>query len=124
MFGLFKNRTYQIDFSEDNKERFTTLLTEIYEILRDSAYSAQANWIIQILLTIQNEDKEDFKQKVISAELLGGAGSVVDVWIENEKKMKRLDSLMNDFLELTVKSGLNHRAVKSRMTRKITNPNK
>lgn|SRR5690554_995454 len=121
MFGLFKNRTYQIDFSENNKERFTTLLTEIYEILRDSAYSAQANWIMQILSTIQNEDKEEFKQKVISAELLGGAGSVVDVWIEDEKKMKRLDSLMNDFLELTVKSGLNHRAVKSRMTRKIKN---
>lgn len=121
MFGLFKKRTYKVDFSEENKERFRTLLTEIYEILRDSAYSAQANLIIQILSTIQNEDKEGFKQKVVSAELLGGSGSVVDVWIEDDKKMKRLDSLMNDFLELTIKSGLNHRAVKSRMTRKIKN---
>lgn len=119
MFGLFKKRTYQVDFSKENKERFTTLLTEIYEILRDSAYTAQANWIMQILSAVQQEDKLKFKDKVISAELLGGAGSVVDVWIEDEKKMKRLDSLMNDFLELTVKSGLNYRAVKSRMTRKI-----
>lgn len=121
MFGLFKKRTYQIDFSENNKERFTALLTEIHEILRDSAYSAQANWIMQILSSIQNEDKEGFKQKVISAELLGGSGSVVDVWIEDEKKMKRLDYLMNNFLELSVKSGLNHSALKSRMTRKIKN---
>ncbi|WP_305983608.1 hypothetical protein [Roseivirga thermotolerans] len=119
MFGLFKKRTYQVDFSKENKERFTTLLTEVYEILRDSAYSAQANWIMQILSAAQQEDQGKFKDKVISAELLGGAGSVVDVWIEDEKKMKRLDSLMNEFLELTVKSGLNHRAVKSRMTRKI-----
>lgn len=121
MFGLFKKRTYQIDFTEDNKKRLTALLTEIYEILRDSAYSAQANCIMQILSTIQNENKEGFKQKVISAELLGGSGSVVDVWIEDEKKMKRLDSLMNDFLELAVKSGLNHSALKARMTRKIKN---
>lgn len=119
MFGLFKKRTYQIDFSENNKERFTTLLTEIYEILRDSAHSAQANWIMQILSSIQNEDKERFKQKVISADLLGGSGSVIDVWIEDENKMERLDYLMNDFLELSVKSGLNHSALKSSMTRKI-----
>ena len=117
MFGLFK-KTYNIDFKEENKERFTILLTEIYEILRDSAYSAQANWIMQILSTVQNDDKELFKEKVISAELLGGAGSVVDVWIEDEDKMKRLDNLMNSFLELTIKSGLNHRAVKSRIIKK------
>ncbi|MCR9013810.1 hypothetical protein [Aquiflexum gelatinilyticum] len=121
MFGLFKKRTYQIDFSENNKERFTALLTEIHEILRDSAYSAQANWIMQILSSIQNEDKEGFKQKVISADLLGGSGSVIDVWIEDENKMERLDYLMNDFLELSVKSGLNHSALKSSMTRKIKN---
>ena len=121
MFGLFKKRTYQVDFSEENKERITILLTEIYEILRDSAYSAQANWILQILSAVQQEDQRKFKDKVISAELLGGAGSVVDVWIEDEEKMKRLDSFINDFLELTVKSGLNHRAVESRMIRKIKN---
>jgi hypothetical protein len=119
MFGLFKKRTYQVDFSTENKERFTTLLTEIYEILHDSSYSVQANWIMQILSVVQEEDQRKFKDKVISAELLGGAGSVIDVWIEDQKKMKRLDSLMNDFLELTVKSGLDHRAVKSRITRKI-----
>lgn len=121
MFGLFKKRTYQVDFSEENKERITILLTEIYEILRDSAYSAQANWILQILSAVQQEDQRKFKDKVISAELLGGAGSVVDVWIEDEEKMKRLDSFINYFLELTVKSGLNHRAVESRMIRKIKN---
>lgn len=117
MLGLFKKRTYEIDFSED-KERFEILLTEIYEILQGSAYSAQANWIKQILSAVLNEKQEEFKRKVISAELLGGAGSVVDVWIEDEDIMKRLDSLMNSFLELTIKSGLNHRAVKARIIKK------
>jgi translation initiation factor 1 (eIF-1/SUI1) len=118
MFGIFKKKTYQIDFTETNKVRFITLLTEIYEILRDSAYSAQANWIKQILVTVQNEDAENFKKKVLSNDLLGGSGSVVDVWIEQGEKMNRLDDLMNDFLSLTIKSGLNHRAVKSRIIKK------
>ncbi|WP_431162773.1 hypothetical protein [Flagellimonas beolgyonensis] len=121
MFGLFRRKTYQIDFSKDNKNRFTTLLTEIHEILRESAYSYQANWIIQILSTVYKEDKEGFINKVISAELLGGAGSVVDVYLEEDKKRRRLESLMNDFLELTIKSGLRHRAVRSRITRRLNN---
>ena len=117
MFGLLKKRVYQIDFNEINKEQFDVLLTEIHEILRDSGYVAQANWIIQILSTVKKGDSEMFKQKVISAELLGGSGSVVDVWIKEDAKMERLDSLMNDFLKLTVKSGLNYSSVKSRISR-------
>ncbi|WP_299487713.1 hypothetical protein [uncultured Allomuricauda sp.] len=115
MFGIFKKRTYQIDFSEDNKEQFTILLTEIHEILRDSAYSAQANWMMQILSTVYKEDQEGFKSKVISAELLGGAGSVVDIYLNDEKSRNRLGYLMNAFLRLVIKSGLNHRTVKSRI---------
>jgi len=108
MFGLFNKRTKQIKFTEENTEQFNALLTEIYEILRDSAYTAQANWIKDILFAVQKKDPDLFKEKVIFAGLLGGAGSVRDVWIEEEIKMKKLDSLMNNFLELTFKSGLNH----------------
>ena len=122
MFGWFNKKTDQIHFDEENKEQFTSLLTEIYEILRDSAYTAQADYIKDILFAVQKEDREMFKRKVISAELLGGAGSVIDVWIEEDNKMKKLDILINDFLELTVKSGLNHRYIRSRMVKK-TNPN-
>ncbi|MCF1749658.1 hypothetical protein [Mariniradius sediminis] len=115
MFGLFREKPQGIDFSEENIERFKILLTDIYEVLRDSAYTAQANWILQILAAVENRDQEIFKKKVISSELLGGSGSVIDVWIEDEKKMKWLDSRLNDFLVLTLKSGLNHKAVKSRI---------
>ena len=117
MFGLFKRQKDEIDFKKENKEQFTALLNEIHEILRDSAYSTQANWIKQILSAVELEDKNLFKERVISANLLGGAGSVVDVWIEDEEKQKRLDDLITSFLGLTIKSGLNHRAVKSRIKR-------
>ena len=113
MIKLYRKNEDQISFTKENKEQFENLLTEIYEILRDSAYKVQANWIIQILSAVQKEDSKLFKQKVISSELLGGAGSVIDVWIDEKDKMKKLNSIMKDFLDLTVKSGLNHRAVKS-----------
>jgi hypothetical protein len=51
---------------------FTSILTDIYTILRDNAYTDQANWIIQILACVEKENAVDFKKKVISAELLGG----------------------------------------------------
>lgn len=117
MFGPLKKKTYQIVFDESNKDQFIDLLTEIYKILWDFAFTAQANWINQILSAVHNEDQEIFIQKVISVEFLGGAGSVVDIWIEEDEKMQRLDDLRNVFLELAIRSGLNHREIKSRMTR-------
>ncbi|WP_412984023.1 hypothetical protein [Pontimicrobium sp. IMCC45349] len=117
MFGLFKTK-FDIIFNQKTKEQFNLLLTEIHEILRDSAYLAQAKWIILILSSVQKEDSKKFQQRVISAELLGGAGSIVDVWLEDEEKMKRLNCLLNAFFELTIKSGLNHRVIKSRMIKK------
>lgn len=119
MFKIFKRQSEQIVFTEENKELFTSLLTDIYVILRDCAYSHQADWIMQILSSVQSENTKVFKEKVISVELLGGAGSVVDVWIEDKEKMERLDELMNSFLELVMKSGLNNRSIKSRVIKKL-----
>jgi len=121
LFKRHKNKVLTISITKEREQQFVNILTELSEILRDAEYSSQAGWLEQILSSIEKEDTELFKQKVLSNELLGGAGSVVDVWIEDEIKMKRMDDLMNDFLELVIKSGLNHKAVKSRMTRKIKN---
>ena len=115
MFRLLKKKSFDIKFTSENKSQFNTILTEIYTILRDTAFSSQANCIIQILSSIENEDTVKFEKKVVSAELLGGSGSVIDVWIDDEIKMKRFHSLINEFLELTIESGLNHKTVKSRI---------
>ncbi len=118
MFSLFKREPEEIKFTNDNKELFKSLLTDIYTILRDNAYTNQANWIIQILSCVEKEDTVGFKKKVISTDLLGGAGSVVDVWIDDKEKMERLDQLMNSFLKLTLESGLKNSLIKSRLIKK------
>jgi hypothetical protein len=55
---------------------------------------------MQILACVEKENAVDFKKKVISAELLGGSGSVIDVCIAEKEKMDRLNELMNSFLKL------------------------
>lgn len=115
MFKLFFKKSYNIKFTSESKAQFNVVLTEIYTILRDCAFSSQAECIIQILSSVQKEDSKTFEKKILSAELLGGSGSVVDIWISDENKMKKFNSLMNDFLKLTIKAGLNHKAIKSRI---------
>ncbi len=117
MFNLLKKKS-EFVFTKENKTLFTSILTDIYTILRDNAYTNQANWIIQILACVEKENAAEFKKKVISAELLGGSGSVLDVCIADKEKMDRLDELMNSFLNLTVDSGLNDRLIKSRIIKK------
>jgi hypothetical protein len=116
MINLFRRKN-NVQFTEDNVGRFTELLTEIYVILRDNAYSHQAECIMQILTAVQKQDADMFKQKVISTDMLGGAGSVIDVSLCDEEIVKRFYRLINDFLKLTLKAGLNHRAIKSRITK-------
>ncbi|MFM1999748.1 MAG: hypothetical protein RL204_1695 [Bacteroidota bacterium] len=113
MLSFFNKRNHKVNFTEENKERMTTLLTEMYQILRDSAYTAQAQEILQIMSAVHKEDQKAFKEKVISGAFNGGAGSVLDVYIEDKNQTKRLHSSMKDFLELTIKSGLDHKALKS-----------
>ncbi len=115
MFNLLKKKS-EFVFTKENKTLFTSILTDIYTILRDNAYTNQANWIIQILACVEKENAAEFKKKVISAELLGG--SVIDVCISEKEKMERLNELMNSFLKLTVDSGLNDRLIKARIIKK------
>jgi hypothetical protein len=116
MFGLFGKKSYEVRFTEERAEQMKIVLTDIYEILRDEAYSAQANCVKEILVTVHSEDVEGFRGKVLSNELLGGSGSVVDVWIQNPENRETLDKRLNEFLNLTLQSGLTHRSVKSRIT--------
>jgi hypothetical protein len=111
MFGLFNKKETQIVFTEELLEQLESVLTEAHNILRDSAYTAQANFLKQILASALNKETERFKSLILSNELLGGAGSVIDCWIEDELQMSRLHELETELFHLLSKTGLNQSAL-------------
>jgi len=48
----------------------------------------QANYIMQILACVDKENAVAFKKKVVSAELYGGSGSVIDICISEKERIK------------------------------------
>lgn len=108
-------RNYNIDFSEENKERFNCILTEMHDVLLDFGFSIHSNWITQILSSVIKEDSLEFQNRVLSFQFLGGAGSICDIQIRDNEKNERFDSLLNSFLKLAYQSGLRSRDIKSRI---------
>ncbi len=111
MLNLFRKKETKIEFTEELLEELESVLTEAYNILRDAAYTAQANYLKQILASTINRDAELFKKLILSNELLGGAGSVIDCWIEDEQQMSRLHELETELFHLFRKTGLKHRGL-------------
>jgi len=111
MFGIFK-RSFEIIFSDPLAGELEVALIESYQHLKDTGHSAQANCLKGILKSVIDRDSELFKKRVITTDLLGGSGSVLDVWVEPEQTREQFEKSFNKFLNLTLQAGLTHRAVK------------
>lgn len=109
MLNFSRKKETKIEFTDELLEQLESVLTEAYNILRDAAYTTQANYLKQILASAINRDAELFKKLILSNELLGGAGSVIDCWIEDEEQMQRLQKLETELFHLLSKTGLKHR---------------
>jgi hypothetical protein len=111
MFRIFK-KTFEITFKDELSAELEAALTESYQILKKTGHSAQANCLKGILKSVIDRDTELFKKRVITMDLLGGSGSVLDVWLESEHTREQFEKSFNKFLNLTLQTGLTHRAVK------------
>lgn len=115
MFRLFRKKEYSVTFNPSLLAELNQILTEIHEIFRDEDYSAQADCILRILAAVKSEDVLSFNKNVLSGSLIGAAGSVVDVLLQDKEKLKRLNLLLARFLKLSYNAGLKHRTLKARI---------
>ena len=80
-----------------NKEKLIIDLGNLYFLLRDHSYVAQANALKKVLFFIENEDKGKFHELLSLSIIWGGAGSLRDIdfgnFKDNEQKEKTLDKL-------------------------------
>ncbi|MEQ9279365.1 MAG: hypothetical protein RLN83_07685 [Balneola sp.] len=111
MFSFFK-KSFEITLSDELASELESTLTECYQHLNSTGHSGQANCLKRILKSVIDRDTELFKKRVLTNDLLGGSGSVLDVWIEPESTRELFDISFNKFLNLTLQSGLTHRAIK------------
>ncbi len=111
MLNLFRKKETKIEFTDELLEQLELVLAEAAKILEESNNPAQAGWLTRILDSAKDRNSERFKNLVLSNELLGGSGSVIDVWVENEQQMSRLHELENQLFQLFRETGLKHRAL-------------
>lgn len=111
MFGFFK-KTFEVTFTDELATELESALAEAYQHLNSTGHTGQANCLKRILKSVIDRDTELFKKRVLTNNLLGGSGSVLDVWIEPDSTRELFELSFNKFLNLTLQAGLTHKAVK------------
>lgn len=75
MFGLFKRK----EITLTNKDELIATMTRIVEILRDNAFSAQADAMRKPLQYLYTDDKDNFVKHLLTVDIWGGAGAAWEV---------------------------------------------
>lgn len=90
---------------EKDRSELKKLLTELYELLREESFSVQSKYILKSIYALEKNDEELFKKRILSHEILGGAGSVSDIALFDNKKRKEFELLFNKIILKLKKNG-------------------
>ena len=115
MINLFKKNKQgkQLDFSDENVKKFAVISDLIGDTLINSGYGYFVDYLSQIRLKVEEHDSEGFVKLVLSNELFGGAGSLRDIWIEEEALRSRFEKEFTEYLNLLITIGLDDKRIKS-----------
>ncbi len=117
MFRLFKKNREpnKLDFSNENIERFSELSDKIGDTLIKGGYGSFVDYLSQIRLKAENKNSVEFKRLVMSNSIFGGAGSLRDIWIEEEYLRNKFNNEFYTYLELLIKIGLDDKRILKEM---------
>ena len=117
MRWIFGKKEEPINLTEELIVRIERKLVRMKELLIQNNYHDHTIRIDMIIEAMQQNNTHAFKRRILSAELLGGSGSVIDCDLGSDDKEFR--KVFDEFLGLVVLSGLDNKAIHS--SRRILN---
>ena len=104
MWNLFKKRNREIIIN--NKDKLIQILTRSVEILRDNAYSAQADAMRKPLQYLYLDDTENFIKYLNTVEIWGGSGAAWEVWLEPKEIEREFMQCIVDLVDELNNTGI------------------
>lgn len=103
MLNFFRKKETKIEFTDELLERLELIVTEANQVLIDSDNSDRTGWLSRILDSAKDRNTNRFKNLVLSNELLGGSGSIIDIAINDSQLrlrwQKHLVQLMTSLMK-------------------------
>jgi isoleucyl-tRNA synthetase len=104
MWNLFKKRNREIIII--NKDKLIQILTRSVEILRDNAYSSQADAMRKPLQYLYLDDTENFIKYLNTVDIWGGSGAAWEVWLEPKEVEKNFMRCIVDLVDELNNTGI------------------
>ena len=104
MWNFFKKRNREIIIN--NKDKLIQILTRSVEILRDNAYSMQADAMRKPLQYLHLDDTENFIKYLNTVDIWGGSGAAWEVWLEPKEVEREFMQCIVDLVDELKKTGI------------------
>ena len=104
MWNFYKKRNREIILN--NKDKLIQILTRTVEILRDNAYSAQADAMRKPLHYLYLDDTKNFIKYLNTVDLWGGSGAAWEVWLEPKEVEREFKQCIIDLVDELKNSGI------------------
>ena len=115
-FSFFKSK--ELDFKESNIRNALTALNAVKNILEHCTYDGVDNfknripYLEEIEAAIKSKNAEVLRKLVINAELIGGAGAIWEINIDEENYRKEFDKQFPNFLDSLMQIGIKNGRLK------------
>lgn len=104
MWNIFRKRNKEIIIK--NKGKLIQILTRSVEILRDNAYSAQADAMRKPLQYLHLDDTKNFIKQLNTIDIWGGSGAVWEVWFESKEVEREFMKCIVDLVDELNSNGI------------------
>lgn len=95
--NLFKKKQL-IDFCDKHVEKLSAVIDSLAKTLREAGLSFYIDQLCQIKSAAIKQDEETFKKLVISRELFGGSGALLEIYIDDSELPEVFHHQFSDFI--------------------------
>lgn len=111
MWNPFKSIWKEIKPYSEFKSEYLALLSLIKKLLKKDD-SLQYEYIEELILCIRNQDYLEFKKRINTVDMWGGAGAVWETILKDEKDNERFEKSIIELINLLEKSQWLNRRMK------------
>jgi hypothetical protein len=102
------------------KQKIINILSKLYQILVDEGYKEQSKFVKFSLLE-KIDETDIFISNYFDNNLFGGAGSIIDIYIDNPSQMKVFDEILINLYNLMKLNNVTNANIDKRMGDLINN---
>lgn len=108
----FSQKEGNIIFSDENVAKLIRKSDLLGQTLINNSLGFYVDYLSEIRLAAENRDESKFVKLILSNKMLGGSGSLSDIYLKNEGENQKFEKQFSDYIRLLIQMGVKNKHLK------------